>query len=98
VTTGEAHWELLTRSRAVENFCYLIGAGQGGTHSNGRKTYGNSVIVEPWGKVVAKKEGGEEGIIYAFIDLKKVYEARKSIPIGEHQRIFFDTSNFDTNF
>ena len=95
VPTGEAHWELLTRSRAVENFCYLIGAGQGGTHSNGRKTYGNSVIVAPWGNVVAKKEGVDSGIIYTIIDLKKVHESRKSIPIGEHQRIFFDTSNLD---
>jgi len=93
VPTGEAHWELLTRSRAVENFCYLIGACQGGTHSSGRKTYGHSIIVDPWGQVVAKKEGMESGVIYAEIDLNKVYEARKSIPIADHQKIFFDVSN-----
>ncbi|HSW69230.1 MAG TPA: carbon-nitrogen hydrolase family protein [Gammaproteobacteria bacterium] len=95
VPTGEAHWELLARSRAIENFSYLIGACQGGTHSSGRKTYGNSIIVEPWGAVSAKKEGTEPGIIYTTIDLKKAYEARKSVPIADHQRIFFDTSNFN---
>jgi predicted amidohydrolase len=92
VPTGEAHWELLARSRAVENFCYLVGACQGGTHSSGRKTYGNSIIVAPWGNVLSKKDGVEEGIIYSSIDLAKVYEARKSIPIQNHQRIYFDTS------
>lgn len=97
VTTGEAHWELLARSRAVENFCYLVGACQGGTHSSGRKTYGNSIIIEPWGNVISKKEGVDTGIIYANIDLNKVHEARKSIPIAEHQRIFFDTSNLDSS-
>ena len=97
VPTGEAHWELLARSRAIENFCYLIGACQGGTHASGRKTYGNSIIVEPWGKLAAKCEGDNPGIIYADIDLNKVYEARKSIPIKTHQRIFFDTSKLGKN-
>jgi deaminated glutathione amidase len=95
VPTGEAHWELLARSRALENFCYLIGACQGGTHANGRKTYGHSIIVGPWGEVLAKKEGIESGVLYADIDLKKVYEARKMIPIAEHQRIFFDMSQLN---
>jgi deaminated glutathione amidase len=93
VPTGEAHWELLSRSRAVENFCYLVGACQGGTHSSGRTTYGNSIIIEPWGNVVSKKEDVATGIIYADIDLKKVHEARKSIPIVDHQKIFFDLAN-----
>ena len=94
IPTGEAHWELLARSRAVENFCYLIGACQGGTHSNGRKTYGNSIIVDPWGNVLAKMEGTEPGIIYADINLSQVYKNRKSIPIEHHQKIFFDLSAF----
>ncbi len=81
VPTGQAHWELLTRSRAVENFCYVVGACQGGVHSNGRKTYGNSIIVEPWGNIAAKKEGVESGVIYSAIDLNKIDEARKSIPL-----------------
>lgn len=92
VKTGEAHWELLARTRAVENFCYTIGACQGGTHTSGRKTYGNSIIVSPWGDTISKMDSISEGIIYATIDLNKVYEARKSIPIIDHQKIFFDTS------
>lgn len=95
VPTGEAHWELLSRSRAIENFCYLIGACQGGAHSSGRKTYGNSIIIEPWGNIAAKKDGVDTGIIYTNIDIKKVHEARKSIPIENHQRIFLDTSLLD---
>lgn len=97
VTTGEAHWELLARSRAVENFCYLVGACQGGIHSNGRRTYGNSIIIEPWGNVVARKADTSPGVIYASIDLKKINEARTAIPIRVHQRIFFDTSILDKN-
>lgn len=88
VKTGEAHWEPLTRSRAIENFCYLIGAAQGGIHSSGRKTYGNSLLIEPWGQIVAQKVGIESGVIYTEIDLKKLYEIRKSIPTDQHQRIF----------
>ena len=89
-TTGKAHWEVLARSRAIENFSYFIGACQGGTHANGRKTYGHSLIIDPWGKILARKEDVSPGIIYSTIDLKQVYEARKAIPIKDHQRIFFD--------
>ncbi len=95
VKTGEAHWELLTRSRAVENFSYVIGACQGGTHASGRSTYGNSLIVDPWGTVVAKKSGSTQGVIYADIDLAKLYEIRKSIPVFQHQKIFCDGSGFE---
>jgi len=95
VKTGEAHWELLSRSRAVENFCYVIGACQGGTHSNGRKTYGNSIIVEPWGSIVSKQEGIKSGVIYSTIDLMKLNEIRKSIPVAQHQKIFFDVSKLE---
>lgn len=97
VPTGEAHWELLARSRAVDNFCYLIGACQGGVHSNGRKTYGNSLIVEPWGNIIAKKSGIDAGIIYADIDIQKVHDARKSIPIKDHQQFFSDASQLSHN-
>ena len=71
VTTGKAHWELLARCRAIENYCYVVGACQGGTHSNGRKTYGHSVIIDPWGDVVARKESIKPGVIYAELDLNK---------------------------
>ena len=88
VKTGEAHWEILTRARAIENFCYVVGACQGGMHANGKATFGNSLIIDPWGTIVAKKEGCESGIIYSTIDLEKVYSARKSIPSQQHQVIF----------
>lgn len=79
--TGQAHWRLLTRSRAVDNFSYVIGACQSGIHSNGRKTYGHTLIVEPWGSVIAEQVAPEPGIIYADIDLKNLYRIRNSIPI-----------------
>lgn len=85
VKTGQAHWQLLCRARAVENFCYVIGAGQGGMHEGGRETYGHSLIVEPWGTVVAERKEPGAGIIYADIDLKRLHDIRKSIPITEHQ-------------
>lgn len=93
--TGKAHWEVLSRSRAIENFCYFVGSCQGGLHSNGRTTYGNSIIIGPWGDVISKKESIEPGIIYGSMDLSKVHEARKSIPVHNHQRIFFDTSGLN---
>ncbi|MCE3232805.1 MAG: 2-oxoglutaramate amidase [Rickettsiaceae bacterium] len=86
VKTGEAHWELLARSRAVENGCYLIGSCQGGRHSSGRETYGHSLIVEPWG-TVEKLNNAEPGILYSDIDLEYLHRIRQSIPVLEHQRI-----------
>lgn len=79
--TGSAHWEILMKCRAIDTFCYMVGACQGGLHQNGRQTYGNSMIVEPWGSIVARKSDDGSGVIYASIDLDKVYEARKTIPI-----------------
>ena len=84
-----------SRARAVENFSYLVGACQGGTHSSGRNAFGNSLIVAPWGNVVAKNNGIDEGVIYADLDLAKLHETRKSIPIHDHQTITFDISNLD---
>lgn len=96
VKTGKAHWELLTRSRAVENFSYLIGSAQGGTHPSGRSTFGNSLIVDPWGEVVSKYTDIEPGVIYADIDLNKLHEIRKSIPVSSHQTIYFDTEKLSS--
>lgn len=90
VKTGNAHWEVLLRSRAIENFSYVIGAGQGGTHTSQRQTYGNSLIIAPWGNVLARCEGAEIGVAIAEIDLVKLHELRKSIPVDKHQRIFFE--------
>ena len=90
VKTGEAHWQLLCRSRAVENFCYVVGAAQGGTHSSGRQTYGHSIIVEPWGTVVQELVEPVNTIAYVDVDLKKLYEIRASVPVIQHQKIKSD--------
>jgi len=81
VKTGEAHWKLLARARAVENFSYVIGACQGGTHSTGRQTYGHTLIVDPWGTVMSEITNEKFGIAYAEIDLKKLHAIRKMIPV-----------------
>lgn len=81
IKTGEAHWALLTRSRAIDTFCYILGACQGGTHSNGRKTWGHTMIVNPWGDVVDESLNPDQSIAYATIDLEKLHEIRSQIPI-----------------
>ncbi len=87
VRTGEAHWHTLLRARAVENGCFVFAAAQAGKHESGRETYGHSLIVDPWGVVLA--EGGvEPGIVMAKIDPAKVESARKSIPSLQHGRRF----------
>ena len=87
VPTGKAHWHLLLRSRAVENSCFLMAPAQGGAHSNGRLTYGHSLIIGPWGDILA--EGGEEpGIIAAEIDLDEVGAVRARLPSIRHDRDF----------
>ncbi|WP_436639499.1 carbon-nitrogen hydrolase family protein [Microbaculum sp. FT89] len=85
--TGEAHWHLLQRARAVENGAFLISAAQGGMHENGRATYGHSLIVAPWGEVLAEA-GTEPEVIVAEIDLAKVEEARGRVPSLTHDRTF----------
>jgi predicted amidohydrolase len=85
--TGEAHWHVLQRARAVENGAFMIAAAQGGKHEDGRETYGHSLIVDPWGRVLA--EGGTEpGVILAEIDLALVADARQRIPSLQHGRPF----------
>ena len=87
VRTGEAHWHTLLRARAIENGCYIFAAAQAGKHESGRETYGHSLIVDPWGLVLA--EGGvETGVVMAKIDPAKVESARKSIPSLQHGRRF----------
>jgi predicted amidohydrolase len=85
--TGEAHWQVLVRARAIETGAFVLAAAQGGLHENGRSTYGHSLIVSPWGEVLA--EGGEEpGVIFADIDLAASAEARARIPAIKHGREF----------
>jgi deaminated glutathione amidase len=85
--TGEAHWHVLNRSRAIENGCYVLAAAQGGLHENKRETFGHSLVVDPWGRVVA--EGGTEpGVIFAEIDPAEVAKARGRVPSLQHGRRF----------
>ena len=90
--TGQAHWHVLMRSRAIENASFMISAAQGGVHEDGRKTFGHSIIVDPWGNVLADSENDEPGFISAKIDLQDVVKARKRIPVLTHGREF-DTSS-----
>jgi predicted amidohydrolase len=86
--TGEAHWHTLLRARAIENGCFMFAAAQGGVHENKRETYGHSLIVDPWGIVLAEASGNEPGIILAKIDPTAVDTARKTIPSLQHGRRF----------
>jgi predicted amidohydrolase len=85
--TGEAHWQTLLRARAIESGCFVLAAAQGGAHENGRETFGHSLIVDPWGRVLA--EGNTEpGVIVAEIDPAAVFAARARIPSLQHGRRF----------
>ncbi len=85
-TTGQAHWELLLRARAIENQCYVLAAAQGGTHENGRRTWGHSMVVDPWGEVLAVCEEGE-GMALAKIDAARIAQVRAQLPALAHRRL-----------
>lgn len=87
VPTGSAHWHVLLRARAIENGAFVIAPAQGGEHANGRKTYGHSLIVSPWGEVLAEA-GTEPGVILADIDPELSADARAKVPSLEHDRAF----------
>jgi len=84
--TGEAHWEVLLRARAIENQCYVIAPNQSGTHPGGRRTWGHSMIVDPWGRVLAQRAAGE-GLVTAELDLARVAEIRRNMPCLTHRRL-----------
>ena len=86
VPTGKAHWETLLRARAIENQCYVLAAAQYGNHPGERKTWGHSMIIDPWGKVLAEMEN-EEGFITAEISLDRVKEVRSILPALTHRRL-----------
>ena len=88
VPTGEAHWEVLLRARAIETGCYVIAAAQAGRHQNGRTTYGHSMIVDPWGRVVGALGGEGAGVLVADIDPDAVAEARGRVPALANARQF----------
>jgi len=84
--TGRTHWELLLRARAVENQCYVIAAAQGGTHADGRRTWGHSMIVDPWGEVLSCVDDGE-GFVLARLDPARIVAVRAQLPALAHRRL-----------
>jgi predicted amidohydrolase len=85
-TTGLAHWELLLRARAVENQCYVLAPAQGGRHENGRRTFGHSLLVDPWGEVLACRDEGE-GVVAGMLDSARLAEVRRQLPALSHRRL-----------
>lgn len=83
-TTGRAHWELLLRARAVENQCYLLASAQGGIHENGRRTWGHSMLVDPWGEIVSVLPEGE-GLVLGRVDRDRLAEIRLNLPALTHR-------------
>jgi deaminated glutathione amidase len=88
VPTGEAHWHVLLRARAIETGSYVIAAAQGGHHPNGRSTYGHSLVIDPWGRIIAEKTDDTPGLLLAEIDPAQVTEARTRIPALANARQF----------
>jgi predicted amidohydrolase len=85
--TGAAHWQILVRARAIETQCYLLAAGQGGTHPGGRETFGHSAIVDPWGRVLAEQAQGE-AVLLAHRDAVEQAAIRQRMPVSRHKRFF----------
>jgi predicted amidohydrolase len=83
-TTGAAHWHLLLRARAVENQCYVLAAAQGGVHPGGRRTYGHSVLIDPWGTVIAERDAGA-GFIVGDVDPARLAQVRDELPALSHR-------------
>ena len=84
--TGKAHWEVLVRARAIENLCYVVAAGQGGYHLNGRESHGDSMIVDPWGQVLDRLASGS-GFVIADYDRQQIAKVRRSFPVLDHRKI-----------
>ncbi|MFT7722674.1 MAG: carbon-nitrogen hydrolase family protein [Roseateles sp.] len=85
-TTGEKHWELLLRARAVENQCYVVAPAQGGRHENGRRTWGHSMVVDPWGEVLGVLPEGE-GVVLADVDAARLAQVRQQLPALGHRKL-----------
>ena len=84
--TGAAHWETLLRARAIENQCYVVAPAQGGLHPNGRRTHGHTMVVDPWGDVLACQPEGE-GVVVADVDASRLAEVRQSLPALQHVKL-----------
>jgi len=85
--TGEAHWELLLRARAVENLAYVCAPAQGGRHENGRRTWGHSMVVDPWGEVLALQAQEGAGVVLADLDAGRLAAVRSQLPALDHRRL-----------
>lgn len=85
-TTGQAHWEVLLRARAIESQCYVMAPAQGGRHENGRRTFGHTILIDPWGEVLARVEEGE-GVAVAEIDRGLTEQIRRKLPALSHRRL-----------
>jgi predicted amidohydrolase len=85
-TTGQAHWEVLLRARAIENLAFVAAPAQGGLHENGRRTWGHSMLVDPWGRILAQREEGP-GVVLAELDWGRLLECRQQLPALEHRRL-----------
>jgi predicted amidohydrolase len=85
-TTGQAHWEILLRARAIENQCYVLAAAQGGRHPNGRRTWGHSMLIDPWGEIKAVLAEGE-GVVLGDIEPPRLERVRDSLPALKHRRM-----------
>lgn len=88
VPTGEAHWETLLRARAIETGAFVLAPAQGGAHEDGRRTWGRSTVVAPWGEVIARLDNDAPGVLFADLDLAAVDKARRAIPALTHDRDF----------
>lgn len=85
-TTGQAHWEVLLRARAIENQAYVIASAQGGVHENGRRTWGHSMVIDPWGQVMALHATGP-GVAMAELDMAELQRIRQQLPALQHRRL-----------
>jgi nitrilase len=85
-TTGQAHWEVLLRARAIENQAFVIASAQGGVHENGRRTWGHSMVIDPWGEVMAMQATGP-GVAMADIDIARLNGVRQQLPSLQHRRL-----------
>ncbi len=85
-TTGKAHWEILLRARAIENQCYVLAAAQGGKHVNGRRTWGHSMLIDPWGEIKAVLPEGE-GVVFGELDPAVLSRVRQSLPALQHRKL-----------
>ena len=85
-TTGQAHWEILLKARAIENLAYVVASAQGGEHLNGRKTFGHSMVIDPWGKTLASMGLGQ-GVVVAELDRHHMLNQREQLPALNHRRL-----------